>query len=73
VYDASDFLFEKPGVAYKRGGSGVAGPPMAGATYGHSCFYADYPTGAKLIAIGVNSTTNSYSLFEVGSIQTASR
>jgi len=70
VYDASDFLFEKPGVAYKRGGSGVAGPPMDGMEYGHSCFYADYPTGAKLIAIGVNSTTNSYSLFEVGSTST---
>lgn len=51
LYDAVDWMLEKPGFAYKRGGTIYAGPAMSSGSYAHSLFYAAFPTGAALLAL----------------------
>lgn len=51
LYDATDFLLHKPGIAFKRGGTSYAGPVMGSATYAATVTYAEFAT-PQLIAIG---------------------
>lgn len=51
-YDAGDFLFHKPGIAEKRGGTVNAGPALSGASYAWAVGYAPFPAGAQLVGVG---------------------
>lgn len=53
-YNAVDYYLDKPGIAYKRGGTAYAGPAMTGATYAQNCIYADFTGGAQLLGVGDN-------------------
>lgn len=51
-YDATDFMFNNPALAYKRGGTSYAGPVMGTANYAKTLAYvADYST-PQLVAVG---------------------
>lgn len=56
LYNAVDFYLDKPGIAYKRGGTSYAGPAMTGATYAQNCIYADFVAGSQLLAVGDNGS-----------------
>lgn len=53
VYNSRDFLLHQPGVATKRGGWLYAAPAMSGSSKAIAAVYADFPTGAQLLSIGV--------------------
>jgi hypothetical protein len=55
VYDSADFLLHQQGFAFKRGGTAYAGPALAGASYVTTVVYAQFPPGAKLVAVGNDS------------------
>lgn len=52
VYDSADFLLHQPGIAIKRGGTAYAGPVFGSGTYAKGVAYAEFPAGAKLVAVG---------------------
>jgi hypothetical protein len=54
VYDSTDFLLHQPGLAQKRGGTSYPGPALTAATYAAAVKYAEFPAGAKLVAVGDN-------------------
>ena len=51
-YDATDFMFNNPGLAYKRGGTSYAGPAMGTANYAKSVAYVDSYSTPQLVAVG---------------------
>lgn len=53
IYDAADFLLNKPGVAQKRGGTSYAGPALTAATYAANVFYAPFST-PQIVSVGDN-------------------
>ncbi len=54
LYDVTDFLVHIEGALVKRGNTAYAGPAMTSATYAAAVAYAEYPAGAKLVAVGDN-------------------
>ncbi len=52
LYDSVDFMLNKPGLMYKRGGTSYAGPALSGATYATTVVYADFPSGSQLLSLG---------------------
>lgn len=52
VYNSSDYLLHRPGVAMKRGGWTYAAPAMTGSSKAVAAVYADFPAGAQLLSIG---------------------
>jgi hypothetical protein len=60
LYDSVDFMLDKPGIAYKRGGTSYA-DFAAGTTasYYGMVHYADFPTGGQLLAWSKPSAGNS--------------
>lgn len=52
VWDSTDYLHDKPGMVYKRGGTSYFGPAIGSGTYIAALGYGDYPSGGKLAAIG---------------------
>lgn len=69
VYDSADFLLHQPGIAIKRGGTAYAGPAFASGTYAKGVAYAEFPAGAKLVAVGSDNhifTVTSGSTTDVG-------
>lgn len=55
VYDAVDFLVDRPGVAYKRGGTTYQGDTLGGTTTGVGFVAApEFPNGTKIIGLGAD-------------------
>jgi hypothetical protein len=54
VYDSTDFLLHRPGLAEKRGGTRTAGPSMTAATFAGSVAQVTYASGPQLLAVGNN-------------------
>jgi hypothetical protein len=55
VYDAVDFLLDRPGVAYKRGGTAYQGGTLGATTTGVNMVAAtEYPSGVKIMGVGAD-------------------
>ncbi len=56
VFDSADYMLDRPGVIYKRGGSSYFGPAwgVAGATYAAAVAYFESPAGAQRVGITDN-------------------
>lgn len=56
VADSTDFLFDKPGLAYKRGGTSYQSTTVGATTTGVNFVAApEFPTGAKVVALGADA------------------
>jgi hypothetical protein len=55
VYDAADYLLNRPGMAYKRGGWGYANTAaFSGATTTTAVAYAPFQAGTRVLGVGNN-------------------
>src|SRR5438874_1095389 len=52
VYDCVDYLCHQQGALIGRGATVYAGPALTNAVYAAGVVYAEFPAGAKLIAVG---------------------
>lgn len=55
VYDGADYLFDRPGVARKRGGTAYQSNALGATTTGVNFVAApEYPTGTKIVGLGAD-------------------
>ena len=56
LYDSTDFILDKPGVVYKRGGTSYQGTTVGATTTGVNFVSApEFPTGGKVVALGADA------------------
>ena len=65
LYDCLDFIIDQRNLARERGGTTYSGAALGANSYAASCFYADFSTGGKLVAVADNGH-----LFEVAGSST---